>query len=85
MKALVTSKLDRYRDEFAWVDNITLVKDETTIQRLRTHLAEILAADPHSTGVDAILPDDLLDVGEDRSISAIAFPRERVPSIAVGH
>jgi len=77
VKALATSKLDRYRDEFVWVDNITLVEDEATIHRLRTHLVEVLAADPHSTSVDAILPDDLLDVGEDRSISVIAFPRER--------
>jgi uncharacterized protein (TIGR04141 family) len=76
-KALAKSKLDRYRDEFVWVDNITLVEDDATIHRLRTHLAEILATNPHSTSVDAILPDDLLDVGDDRSISAIAFPNER--------
>jgi uncharacterized protein (TIGR04141 family) len=77
MTALAKSKLHRYREEFTWIDNITLVEDEETIRRLRTHVVEILATDPNPASVDAILPDDLLDVGEDRSISTIAFPHER--------
>jgi uncharacterized protein (TIGR04141 family) len=75
--ALAQSKLRRYREEFTWIDNITPVEDEATIQQLRAHLAETLATDPNPASIDAILPDDLLDVGDDRSISTIAFPRER--------
>lgn len=75
--ALEKSKLRRYREEFTWIDNITLVEDEGTVGRLRIHVAEILATEPNPASIDAILPDDLLDVGEDRSISCIAFPGER--------
>lgn len=75
--ALAKSKLQRYREEFIWIDNITLVEDEQIVHQLRGHLAEVLATDPNPTSIDAILPDDLLDVDEDRSISNIAFPRER--------
>jgi uncharacterized protein (TIGR04141 family) len=75
--ALEESKQRRYREEFTWIDNITLVEDEETIGRLRAHVAETLATENNPASIDAILPDDLLDVGEDRSISCIAFPNER--------
>lgn len=74
---LALSKLRRYRDEFTWIDNITLVEDDATLRQLRTFMIETLTTDPNPASIDAILPDDLLEVGDDRSISRIAFPRER--------
>ncbi|MPZ79059.1 MAG: hypothetical protein GEV28_01100 [Actinophytocola sp.] len=70
-------KLRRYREEYIWIETITLVEDEDTVRRLREHVVEALATDPNPASVDAILLDDLLDVGQDRSISTIAFPHER--------
>lgn len=75
--ALAQAGSRSYQDEFTWVDNISLVEDEDTVQQLRAYVAETLAGDPNPPTIDAILPDDLLDVGADRSINVIAFPRER--------
>jgi uncharacterized protein (TIGR04141 family) len=69
--------LDHYRAEFTWVDNITLVEAEVKNRQLRGKLVDLLVAEPDSTSVDAILPDDLLDVEDDRSISVVVFPHER--------
>lgn len=75
--AVAKSKLRRYRQEFTWIDNITLVEDDETVRRLRAQVAATLATEPNPSSIDALLPDDLLEVGEDRAISRIAFPRER--------
>jgi uncharacterized protein (TIGR04141 family) len=75
--AVDRSRAVDYREAFSWIDNIKLVDDEDLIAQLRAHLAGILTQRPDSPSIDAILPDDLIEAGEDRSIRYILFPRER--------
>jgi uncharacterized protein (TIGR04141 family) len=72
------SRSDEYKELFEWIDNIQLVEDDALSDQLRITLAEQIVTDPHIPSVDTILPDDLLDVGGDRSIQYVAFPGERV-------
>jgi uncharacterized protein (TIGR04141 family) len=44
---------------------------------LRINLAGEIVARPDGSLIDTILPDDLIETGEDRSIKYILFPRER--------
>jgi uncharacterized protein (TIGR04141 family) len=79
---LATIAVDRsstadYKEMFSWIDNIRPVDDPELIRELRRQVVDELAATPDSPAIDAILPDDLIDVGEDRSIKYIVFPRER--------
>jgi len=71
------SSTNRYKDAFGWVDNITPVDDEPLVDLLRQRLVTDLLADPVPHTVDVLLPDDLLDVGDERSIQYILYPHER--------
>ena len=67
---------DAYRAEFAWVDNVTLIEDEDVIATLRTELANQVLQTPVPPTVDVILPDDLLDVDDTRSIQYVLPPKK---------
>jgi uncharacterized protein (TIGR04141 family) len=75
--AVDRSSATDYKEMFSWIDNIRPVDDPELIGELRLQLADELVANPDSPAIDAILPDDLINVGEDRSIKYIVFPRER--------
>jgi uncharacterized protein (TIGR04141 family) len=62
---------------FSWIDNVRPVDDPELTHELRRQLVDELVTAPDSPTIDAILPDDLINVGEDRSIKYIVFPRER--------
>lgn len=66
----------RYREGYAWVDNITLVSEVDRIDSLRAALADLLVETPVPRNVDALLPDDYPEYDE-RAIEYVAFPRER--------
>jgi uncharacterized protein (TIGR04141 family) len=74
------SSTDGYKQSFGWVDNITPVDDEPLIELLRQQLVADLLTRPVPSTVDALLPDDLIDVGDDRSIQYVLYPRERQPN-----
>jgi hypothetical protein len=74
------SSTDGYKQAFGWVDNITPVDDEPLIGLLRQQLVADLLTQPVPSTVDALLPDDLIDVGDDRSIQYVLYPRERQPN-----
>jgi uncharacterized protein (TIGR04141 family) len=78
--ALARARQNRYRDEFAWVDNTTPVYDETLIANLREQVLEQLGTRPPPVTVDALIPDDLLGLDEDRAIHFVALPREQLRS-----
>jgi uncharacterized protein (TIGR04141 family) len=65
-----------YREALPWVDNMRLVEDELLIAELQGRLIEELSAQPVPASVDAILPDDLLEVDDERAIRYILYPRE---------
>ena len=67
---------DAYRTEFAWVDNVALVEDEPTIDDLKTELVRQLLTEPAPPTVDVILPDDLLELDDERSIQYILQPKQ---------
>ncbi|MEV6301287.1 DUF6119 family protein [Actinoplanes sp. NPDC051861] len=71
------SRSTSYAQALPWVDNIQLVEDDDLIAELHEHLIEQLRTDPLPATVDALLPDDLLDVEDERAIRCILFPRER--------
>jgi len=71
------SRVNHYKAAFGWVDNITPVYDEALIEILRQRLLAEFRADPLPPTVDVLLPDDLLDIGDDRSIQYVLFPGER--------
>lgn len=75
--AVGRSNATDYKELFSWIDNIRLVNDPELIHQLRLWVADELAANPDSPQIEPILPDDLIDVGEDSSIKYILFPRER--------
>jgi uncharacterized protein (TIGR04141 family) len=75
--AVDRSRATDYKEAFSWIDNIRLVDDPDLISELRSQLVSDLLASTDPPSIDAILPDDLIDVGEDRSIRYIVFPRER--------
>ena len=75
--ALERSSATEYKEMFSWIDNIRPVDDPGLIRDLRIQLAEEIMENPDSALVDAILPDDLIETGDDRSIRYILFPRER--------
>lgn len=75
--AVDRSRAVDYREAFSWIDNIKFVDDEELIAELRADLVGILTQHPDSPSVDAVLPDDLIEAGEDRSIRYILFPHER--------
>lgn len=66
-----------YKEAFSWIDNIRLVEDPDLVNELRGQIALELVSNPESPSVDTILPDDLIEVGDDRSIRYIVFPYER--------
>jgi len=66
-----------YKEAFSWIDNIRLVEDTDLVDELRRQIALELISNPESPSVDTILPDDLIEVGDDRSIRYIVFPYER--------
>jgi uncharacterized protein (TIGR04141 family) len=66
---------DAYRAEFAWVDNVALVEDEGLITDLRHELVQQLLMEPAPSTVDVVLPDDLLDLDDERSIQYILPPK----------
>jgi hypothetical protein len=53
------------------------VDDPALIRDLRAQLVDEILANPDSAMIDAILPDNLIEAGDDRSIRYILFPRER--------
>jgi uncharacterized protein (TIGR04141 family) len=75
--ALERSEATEYKEMFSWIDNIRPVDDPGLTRNLRAQLAGEILANPGSAMIDAILPDDLIETGEDRSIRYILFPRER--------
>jgi uncharacterized protein (TIGR04141 family) len=75
--ALERSGATEYKEMFSWIDNIRPVDDPGLTRDLRAQLAGEILANPDSAMIDAILPDDLIETGEDRSIRYILFPRER--------
>jgi uncharacterized protein (TIGR04141 family) len=75
--ALERSGATEYKEMFSWIDNIRPVDDPGLIRDLRAQLAGEILANPDSALIDSILPDDLIETGEDRSIKYILFPRER--------
>ncbi|MGH8898070.1 MAG: DUF6119 family protein [Egibacteraceae bacterium] len=70
------SRAARYKAAFGWVDNVTLVYDEDLIETLCQHLIVSLLMNPVPASVDVLLPDDLLDFGDERSIQYVLFPGE---------
>lgn len=75
--ALERSSATEYKEMFSWIDNIRPVDDLGLIRDLRMQLFDEIMRNPDSLLIDAILPDDLIETGEDRSIRYILFPRER--------
>lgn len=75
--ALERSTATEYREMFSWIDNIRPVDDPVLIRDLRMQLSDEIMRNPDSPFIDAILPDDLIETGDDRSIRYILFPRER--------
>lgn len=75
--AVNRSSTSDYKEMFSWIDNVRPVDDPELIHELRLQLIDELAAAPDSANIDTILPDDLINVGDDRSIKYIVFPRER--------
>jgi uncharacterized protein (TIGR04141 family) len=75
--AFERSGASEYKDTFSWIDNIRLVDDPVLVSELRLQLANEIRENPESSLIDTILPDDLIEAGEDRSIKYILFPRER--------
>lgn len=69
-----------YVAELPWIDNIQIIEDESTGLNLREQLLKELSGTPIPSTIDAILPDDLLDVDDERSIGYILYPRERKSS-----
>ena len=74
------SSTNGYKQAFGWVDNITPVDDEPLIELLRQQLVAHLLTQPVPSIMDALLPDDLIDLGDDRSIQYVLYPRERQQS-----
>jgi uncharacterized protein (TIGR04141 family) len=81
-KIVEASRLEHYRDTLPWIDNIKFVEDRELIQALRTKLVELLIRQPVPVNVDAILPDDLIEAEETRTIQYILFPQERLSNAA---
>ena len=75
--ALHRSAATDYREMFRWIDNVRPVDDPDLTHELRLLLVHELTANPETPPIDTILPDDLLEVGEDRAIRYIVFPHER--------
>jgi uncharacterized protein (TIGR04141 family) len=75
--AINRSRSADYRQVFGWIDNVRPVEDVDLESELRTQLASELVSNPNLPSIDTILPDDLIEVGDDRSIRYIVFPRER--------
>jgi uncharacterized protein (TIGR04141 family) len=75
--ALERSSATEYKEMFSWIDNIHPVDDPELIRDLRIQLAGEIMEKPDSPLIDTILPDDLIEVGDERSIRYILFPRER--------
>ena len=48
---------------FSWIDNVRPIDDPELIHELRLQLVDELVADPGSPAIDAIFPDDLINVG----------------------
>ena len=71
--ALVDFRQLHYRREFAFVDSIIPVEDESVVQSLRQQLQDgVVRVDP---AIDVLLPDDLVPYEDERSIVYIARPR----------
>ncbi|MDY7106779.1 MAG: DUF6119 family protein [Actinomycetota bacterium] len=66
---------DRYKAAYGWIDNFTLIEDEELIGELRTVVADKFAAEPDQRDLDVLLPDDLIDVDDERAIEFVRFPR----------
>jgi uncharacterized protein (TIGR04141 family) len=75
--ALERSNASEYKEMFSWIDNIRPVDDPELIRNLRMELAIEILENPDSILIDTLLPDDLIETGDDRSIKYILFPRER--------
>jgi uncharacterized protein (TIGR04141 family) len=75
--AINRSRSADYKQVFGWIDNVRPVEDVNLESELRAQLASELISDPNLPSIDAILPDDLIEVGDDRSIRYIVFLRER--------
>ncbi len=81
-KIVEASRLEHYRRTLPWIDNIRLVEDRELIRRLRVELTTLLSREPVPENLDAILPDDLLEADETRTIQYILFPQERLSNSA---
>lgn len=79
---LSTSHSDEYRQTLSWIDNIRLIDDVSRIVQLKEELVQLLRDDPVSSNVDAILPDDLIEIDDTRVIKYILYPRERKSNAA---
>lgn len=75
--ALERSNSTEYKEMFSWIDNIRPVDDPDLIRDLRMQLYNEIIDNPTSSLIDTILPDDLIETGDDRSIRYVLFPRER--------
>jgi uncharacterized protein (TIGR04141 family) len=64
-----------YESAFSFIDDYVLVDDDVTIAKLRTELfADVVVGNDN---VDAFVPDDLVDVEDERAIHYVLFPREQ--------
>jgi uncharacterized protein (TIGR04141 family) len=75
--ALERAGASEYKEMFSWIDNVRVVDDPALIRELRIQLASEIMANPDNVLIDTILPDDLIETGDDRSIRYILFPHER--------
>lgn len=68
-----------YLKEFSFVDSMVAVEDPDEIARLEPHIVAALR-DRQSDRVDVFYPDDLIEFGDERTITYIAYPHERKAS-----
>jgi uncharacterized protein (TIGR04141 family) len=74
--AVDRANASEYKEAFSWIDNIRPVDDPELIRDLRLQLVDSLIADPSFPAIDTILPDDLVEIDDDKAIRYVVFPRE---------
>lgn len=74
-QAIDDYRRNNYEESFSFIDDYVLVEDDILITRLRTELFADLRAG--NDNVDAFVPDDLVEVEDERAIHYILFPGEQ--------
>lgn len=75
-EALKDAGAQDYLEEFAFVDSMVAVDGEEEIESVRAQLLAELR-DEESDRVDVFYPDDLVDLGDERAVTYIAYRGER--------